>query len=556
LAKNRGDRIAIIPLGGLGEIGKNMMVIAYQNDILVIDAGLAFPEDDMFGVDFVIPDIAYLLENREKVRGILLTHGHEDHIGGLSYILRDLPVPIYATRLTMGLIKEKLQEHGLAPRDGSQEVRPGEAFRLGSFTVEPFRVNHSIPDAVGFAVRTPVGTVVHTGDFKFDQTPVDGQVADFQHIAEIGRRGVLLLLSDSTNAERPGWTGSETQVGKVLDEVIAAAKGRVLVASFASNVHRMQQVINAAHKHGRKLCFVGRSMENVVQVATSLGYLHAPDGTVISVEDIHRFPANQVVIMTTGSQGEPMAALSRMAAQEHRKVEIVPGDTVIIAATPVPGNEKSVARTIDNLYKRGANVVYSSQAGVHVSGHASQEEQKLMLNLIRPKFFIPVHGEFRHLIHHARLAESVGIPKQHILIGENGTVFEVTKESAAITGKVPSGKVLVDGLGVGDVGNIVLRDRKVLAEDGVMVVVVGINRESSTLIAGPDIVSRGFVYVRESDRLIDEAKMRIRETLARADDRTMSDWSSIKGVVRETLSKYLFEKTRRRPMILPIVVEL
>jgi ribonuclease J len=556
LAKDRRDRVAVIPLGGLGEIGKNMMAIVYQNDIVVIDAGLAFPEDDMLGVDFVIPDISYLMDNRDRVQGILLTHGHEDHIGGLSYVLKDLPVPIFATRLTMGLIKEKLAEHGLAPKDGSREIRPGESFRLGPFQVEPFRVNHSIPDAVGFAVRTPVGTIVHTGDFKFDQTPVDGQVADFQHIAEIGRRGVLLLLSDSTNAERPGWTGSEASVGKVLDEVIASAKGRVLVASFASNVHRMQQVINAAHNHNRKVCFVGRSMENVVQVASGLGYLSAPDGTIVSIEDSHRFPANQLVIMTTGSQGEPMAALSRMAAAEHRKMEILAGDTVVIAATPIPGNEKSVARTIDNLYKRGATVVYSSQAGVHVSGHASQEEQKLMLNLIRPKFFIPVHGEFRHLIHHARLAESVGIPKQHILIGENGTVFEVTKDSAAITGKVPAGNVLVDGLGVGDVGNIVLRDRKVLAEDGVMVVVVGINRESQALVAGPDIVSRGFVYVRESDRLIDEAKSRIRDTLARADDRTMSDWSSIKGVVRESLSKFLFEKTRRRPMIRPIVVEL
>jgi ribonuclease J len=556
LPTGKKDKITVIPLGGLGEIGKNMVAIGYQNDIVVVDCGLMFPEDDMLGVDFVIPDITYLLENREKVRGILLTHGHEDHIGGLSYVLKDLPVPIFATRLTMGLIKERLAEHGMAPKEGSQEIRPAESFRLGSFRVEPFRVNHSIPDAVGFALHTPVGTVVHTGDFKFDQTPVDGQVADFQHIAEIGRRGVLLLLSDSTNAERPGWTGSESQVGRVLDEVIAGAKGRVLVASFASNVHRIQQVVMAAHRHGRRIAFVGRSMENTVQVALGLGYLTIPEGVLIGVDEINRLPANQLVIMTTGSQGEPMAALSRMAAEEHKRVQIVPGDTVVIAATPVPGNEKSVARTIDNLYKRGAIVVYSSQAGVHVSGHASQEEQKLMLNLIRPKFFIPIHGEFRHLVHHANLAEKVGIPKHHILIGENGTVFEVGRDSAAITGKVTAGKVLVDGLGVGDVGNIVLRDRKVLAEDGVMVVVVGIHRESAALVAGPDIVSRGFVYVRENDKLIDEAKSRIRDTLRRCDDRTMGDWSSVKGVVRETLSKFLYEKTRRRPMILPIVVEV
>lgn len=546
----------MIPLGGLGEIGKNITAYEFAGEIIVIDCGLAFPEDEMFGVDLVIPDIAYLVEHREQVRGIFLTHGHEDHIGGLPYVLRELNVPIYATKLTLGLIRGKLDEHGIVPHENSREIRPGDTIHAGPFQIEAFRVNHSIPDAVGFAIHSPIGTIVHTGDFKFDQTPVDGEVADFHRLAELGQRGVLALFSDSTNAERPGYTGSERSVGRALDDVIGNAKQRVLVASFASNVHRVQQVCNAAQKHGRKLAVVGRSMENVVRIALDLGYLRIEEGTLIDVDEINRFPANKLVIMTTGSQGEPMAALSRMAASEHKKVEIMPGDTVIIAATPVPGNEKSVSRTINNLYRRGAEVVISSTMGVHVSGHASQEELKLMINLIQPRFFVPVHGEYRHLIHNSRLAESLGVPKSNILIGENGTVFEFTEGTGAVVGKIPSGMVLVDGLGVGDVGNIVLRDRKLLAEDGVIVVVVAIDRDSQLLISGPDIVTRGFVYVRESDRLIEEAKQRIRDALGDLGDRRLGDWSAIKSLVRDTVGRFVFERTRRRPMILPIVMEI
>ena len=549
-------KLHIIPLGGLGEIGKNMTAYEYNGEIIVIDSGLAFPEDEMFGVDLVIPDIAYLLEHREQVRGIFLTHGHEDHIGGLPYILRQLQVPIFATKLTFGLIRGKLDEHGLVPHENSREIRPGDTVRQGPFYVEAFRVNHSIPDAVGFAVHTPIGTIVHTGDFKLDQTPVDGEVADFHRLAELGQKGVLALLSDSTNSERPGYTGSERSVGRVLEEVIGNAKQRVLVASFASNVHRIQQVMDAAHKLGRKVAVVGRSMENVVRISLELGYLKVGEGTLIDVDDINRFPANQIVIMTTGSQGEPMAALSRMATSEHKKVEILPGDTVIIAASPVPGNEKSVSRTINNLYRRGAEVVFSTNMGVHVSGHASQEEIKLMINLTQPRFFVPVHGEYRHLMQNSRLAESLGVPKSNILIGENGVVFEFTEGTAALVGKVNSGMVLVDGLGVGDVGNIVLRDRKLLAEDGVIVVVVAIDRDSQMLISGPDIVSRGFVYVRESDQLIEDAKQKIRDALANADGRRLGDWSAIKSLVRDTVGRFVFERTRRRPMILPIVMEI
>jgi len=550
----RRERLHVIPLGGLGEIGKNMMVYEFQGDMIVVDSGLAFPDDDMFGIDYVIPDISFLLERADKVRGIFVTHGHEDHIGSLPYVLGQLSVPLFTGRLTMGLIAEKLKEHGVATAEGSREIVPGDRIKVGPFTVHPFRVNHSIPDAMGFAIDTPVGTIVHTGDFKFDQTPVDGQVADFSRLSALGDKGVLALFSDSTNAERPGFTGSETQVGRVLHEVIGAAPARVIVASFASNVHRIQQVINASADVGRKVAVLGRSMENVVRVAGELGNLKAPEGTLISIEDINRFTPAQLTIMTTGSQGEPMAALSRMASGEHRKMEIVPGDTVIISATPIPGNERLVGKTINNLYRRGAIVVNSASAGVHVSGHSSQEEQKLMITLVRPKFFVPMHGEYRHLVRHSALAQSVGIPKDNILIGDNGSVFEFSKDEAVISGKVTSGQVFIDGSGVGDVGNIVLRDRKVLAEDGVIVVVLVVDRASNTLIGGPDIVSRGFVYVREADGLLDEARQRIRESLEQADD-GLSDWSNVKGVVRDSLGRFLYERTRRRPMVLPIVVE-
>ncbi len=549
------DRLRVIALGGLGEIGKNMMVYEYQDEMVVIDAGLAFPDDDMFGIDYVIPDISYLVENKDKVRGIFLTHGHEDHIGALPYVLQQLDVPIFTGRLTLGMIKRKLQEHGLAPNKDSKEITPGELIRFKHLGLSAFRVNHSIPDAVGFLIDTPIGRIVHTGDFKFDQTPVDGQVADFFRLTDIGQKGVLALFADSTNAERPGFTGSEKAVGFVLEDVIRAATGRVFVASFASNVHRIQQVISVAAKVGRKVAILGRSMENVVGVAIELGYLQVPEATMIPIDEVSRFTPAQLVILTTGSQGEPMAALSRMASAEHKRIEIVTGDTVIIAATPIPGNERLVGKTINNLYKRGATVVNSAMAGVHVSGHASQEELKLMHTFIRPKFFIPGHGEYRHLIRHRQLAEAMGMPRENILIGDNGSVFEFTKESAEISGRVQAGPVFIDGLGVGDVGHIVLRDRKLLAEDGVIVVVLAIDRNSNQLIGGPDIVSRGFVYVRESDALLDEAKQRIRDGIEQADSQVVGDWSNLKGLVRETLGRFLYEKTRRRPMILPIVVE-
>jgi ribonuclease J len=545
----------LIALGGLGEIGKNMMAVEYSGDIMVIDCGLAFPEEEMLGVDLVLPDITYLLENKSRVRGIVLTHGHEDHIGALPYVLRELDVPVYGTKLTLGLVQGKLTEHGMSLRKGKL-VRPGDSIRVGPFQVEFFRVNHSIPDPVGFAIRTPVGTVVHTGDFKFDHTPVDGEVTQFHKLAELGDEGVLALLSDSTNAERPGYTMSERTVGDTLDEVIATAKGRVIIASFASNVHRLQQAIISASRHGRKVAVVGRSMENVTGVAAELGYLRSPNGTLVEVEELNRFPANRQVILTTGSQGEPMSALTRMAAAEHRRVEIIPGDTVIIAANPIPGNEKLVARTVDNLFRRGADVVYERVSGVHVSGHASQEELKLMLNLIRPRFFVPVHGEYRHLIRHAQLATSLGIPRQNVLVGENGTIFEFTANSGTMAGKVTAGQVMVDGLGVGDVGNIVLRDRKLLAEDGVIIVVLAMGKQSKQLLSGPDLVSRGFVYVREAEKLMDEAKGKVREAVDKCVERKVTDWTSIKGVVRDSLSKFVYDRTKRRPMILPIIMEI
>ncbi|MCY0884427.1 MAG: ribonuclease J [Firmicutes bacterium] len=556
LARPGPGKLQFIPLGGLGEIGKNIAALVYGNDIIVIDCGLAFPEEDMPGIDLVLPDIGYLVEHRDRVRGVFLTHGHEDHIGGIPYFLRQIQVPIYGSRLAMGLVELKLQEHQLTLPERSRAVKPGDVVHAGSFTVEFFRVNHSIPDAMGLIIRTPVGTVVHTGDFKFDYTPVDGNVADLATLAAVGREGVLLLLADSTNAERPGFTPSEKTVGETLERIIAGAEGRVLVASFASQIHRIRQVVESAVRHGRRVAVVGRSMENVVQKAIELGYLDFPPGTWMDVDEIVRLPAHRILILTTGSQGEPMSALTRMSTADHKKVEILPGDTVIISATAIPGNEKNVARTVDNLYRRGAKVFYGPQAGIHVSGHACQEELKLMLTLVRPRFFIPVHGEYRHLVHHANLAKAVGMDPSHVLIGENGAVFELTRDSAAIVGEVPSGKVLVDGFGVGDVGNIVLRDRKQLSNDGILIVVVGMDGQSGLVVSGPDIVSRGFVYVRESEGLLDEARQRVKHTLATLEADNLSEWSMIKSAVRDTLGHFLWEKTKRRPMILPIIMEV
>ena len=548
-------KIQIIPLGGLGEIGKNMTVFRYGDDMILIDAGLMFPEDDMLGIDLVIPDITYLLENKDKLKGIFLTHGHEDHIGALPYVMKQIDVPVYGTALTLGILQGRLKENGVGS-ENLYTIKPGDKITAGAFKMDFIRVNHSIPDAVAIAINTPIGTIIHTGDFKIDHTPVDGQVTEFNKFAEYGDRGVLALLADSTNAERPGFTPSEKMVGKTFDDEFRYAKNRIIVATFSSNVHRIQQVIDAAMKYDRKVAVIGRSMVNVVTIAKELGYLKAPDGEIIDIDETHNYTPDKIVIITTGSQGEPMSALTRMAMSDHKKVDIMPGDTVIISATPIPGNEKLVSRTIDHLYKLGAEVIYEKSNGVHVSGHASQEEIKLMHNLVRPKFFVPVHGEFRHLIKHANIAKSLGMPKENIVIGENGCIIELTKNSIGINGRVPSGKVLVDGLGVGDVGNIVLRDRRQLSQDGIMIVVVTIEKETCRVVSGPDIVSRGFVYVREAEGLMDEARDKVQLALERCEENGVSEWSTIKSTVRDSLGRFLYERTRRRPMILPIIMEI
>ena len=562
--KGQQKKLSIIPLGGLGEIGKNMTAFQYGNDMILVDAGLAFPDDDMLGIDLVIPDTTYLQENKDKFKAIFLTHGHEDHIGALPYIMKDFSVPVYGTPLTLGILAGRLKENGVSDSK-CKVVKPGNSVRAGAFRVEFIRVNHSIPDAVCLAIHTPIGVIVHTGDYKFDQTPVDGQVADYAKLAEIGNKGVLLLLSDSTNIERTGYTPSEKSVGKTLDEQFRLAKNlpdaeydfrRRIVATFSSNVHRIQQVVDAAVMTRRKVAVIGRSMVNVVNISIEMGYLNVPAGVLIDIDEAKNYAPRQIAIITTGSQGEPMSALTRMSNSDHRKVSIMPGDTVIISATPIPGNEKGVARTIDNLYKQGAEVVYGKEQGIHVSGHASQEEIKLMHRLIRPKFFMPVHGEYRHLVKHKKLAMQLGMPKENIVIAENGSVVDVTPNSIGISGKVTAGKVLIDGLGVGDVGNVVLRDRRQLSQDGILIVVVTIDHSNYRIAAGPDIVSRGFVYVRESEELMEGARDRVLSTLDKCRENNITEWSALKSAVRDSLGKYLFEKTRRRPMILPLIMEI
>jgi ribonuclease J len=548
-------KLQIIPLGGLGEIGKNMTVIRYDNQMVIVDAGLAFPDEEMLGIDIVIPDYSYLIENKEMLLGILLTHGHEDHIGALPYLLRDLDVPIFGTRLTLAIIQSKMKEHNLNSIKATV-VQPRDVIKLGVFRIEFIRVNHSIPDAVSIAIHSPLGTIVVTGDFKLDHTPVSGEILDIQKFSELGDKGVLCLLSDSTNVERTGFTPSERLVGQMIDEAFLEAKDRVILASFASNVYRLQQAITAAVKTNRKVAVVGRSMVNIVGIAEELGYLDIPEGTLIDIDEIVSLPGNQACILTTGSQGEPMSALTRMANHDHRHVAIKPGDTVIISASPIPGNEKSVAKTVDQLFKLGANVIYESADGMHVSGHASQEEQKLMLSMVRPKYFMPVHGEYRMLIKHAQLAEELGIPRENIFIAENGGVVEFTRHGASMGGKVTAGKVLIDGLGVGDVGNIVLRDRKQLSQDGILIVVMTISRTSGAIVSGPDVVTRGFVYVRESESMLDEAKQKVRQTMARCRENRITEWAVLKNQIRDALSKQFYEKTRRRPMILPIIQEV
>ena len=551
LAKG-AQKLQIIPLGGLGEIGKNMTVIRVDDEILVIDAGLMFPDEDMLGIDLVI---SYLIENKDKIKAIVLTHGHEDHIGALPYVLKKINVPVYGTRLTLGILEGRLKENGV-DSSNLHSVMQGDIINVGCFSVGFIRVNHSIPDAVGLSIKTPVGMIVHTGDFKLDYTPIDGKMTDFRRFSDLGNRGVLVLMADSTNSEREGHTPSERTVGAAFDRAFHNARGRIIVATFSSNVHRIQQVIDTAVRYKRHVAVLGRSMVNVVNISLELGYITAPEGTIVDIDEIHNYRMEQMVIITTGSQGEPMSALTRMSMSDHRKVGIVPGDTVIISATPIPGNEKLVSKTIDNLMKLGANVIYGRNQGIHVSGHASREELKLMHNLVRPKFFIPVHGEYHHLVQHARLARELGMPKENIFISENGQILEFTRDKGQVAGKVTAGMVMVDGLGVGDVGNIVLRDRRQLSQDGILIVVVTMNKQTHRVVSGPDIVSRGFVYVRESEALMDEATARVQQALDRCEDEKVKEWAAIKSNVRDALGRYLFEKTRRRPMILPIIMEV
>lgn len=549
-------KLKVIPLGGLMEIGKNITVIEYGDDIIVIDCGLAFPEDEMLGIDLVIPDVTYLIKNREKVRGIVLTHGHEDHIGALPYVLRDLKVPVYGTKLTLGLLQYKLEEHGMANDIHMQVIIQGGSIKLGAFEIDFIRTTHSIADSVALAIHTPIGVIVHTGDFKIDFTPIEGEPLDFAKFAELGKKGVLLLMSDSTNVEREGYTMSERTVGDSFEDIFINAKRRILVATFASNIHRVQQVINSAVKYGRKVAVCGRSMVNVVSVALALGYMNIPEGVLIDIDQIDSYPDEKLVIITTGSQGEPMSALARIAASEHKKVEIAPGDLVVISASPIPGNEKTVSKVINELFKKGAEVIYEALADVHVSGHACQEELKLIYCLVKPKFFMPVHGEYRHLRQHANLAKKLGMPNENIFIMDIGKILELTEDSAKMNGTVPSGRILVDGLGIGDVGNIVLRDRKHLSQDGLIVVVITIEKESGNTIAGPDVISRGFVYVRESEDLMGQIREVCRQSLSKCDNKRKNDWSSKKNLIKEDLRDFLYEKTKRRPMILPIIMEI
>lgn len=551
---NNGSRLKIIPLGGLEQIGMNITAFEYEDSIIVVDCGLSFPADDMLGIDLVIPDVTYLKENIDKVKGFMITHGHEDHIGALPYALKELNIPIYATKLTMGIIENKLKEHNLMKCTKRKVVKFGQSINLGQLRIEFIKTNHSIVDAAALAIYSPAGTVVHTGDFKVDYTPVFGDSIDLQRFAEIGKKGVLALMCDSTNAERPGFTASERTVGKTFDTIFAEHKDtRILIATFASNVDRVQQIINSAYKYGRKVVVEGRSMVNIIETATNLGYLDIPDNTLIDIEQLKNFPDEKTCIITTGSQGESMAALSRMASNIHRKISIGPRDTVIFSSHPIPGNEKAVTNVINELFRKGADVIFQD---VHVSGHACQEEIKLLYSLVQPKYAIPVHGEFKHLKAQAKLAMDLGMPKEDVFILSSGDVLELDSESAKVTGRVPVGAILVDGLGVGDVGNIVLRDRQHLAEDGILIVVLGLDCASGELVSGPEIVSRGFVYVRESDELMEEARLLMYDVIVKCLDKGVSDWGRLKSNIKDNLSEYVWKKTKRRPMILPIIMEL
>jgi ribonuclease J len=554
--KNNSKVLQLIPLGGVNEIGKNMFVIKYGNECIIIDAGLKFPDEAMLGVDIVIPDITYLLESQLDILGIILTHGHEDHIGAIPYIIEDLDVPIYGTRLTLGLLQAKLREHP-AKNIILNEINPENELILSeNFKLEFFRTNHSIPDSVGVAIETPVGTVVHTSDFKFDQTPVDGRITDYYKLAELGKKGVIAAFVDSTNADRPGYTLSEKKVGESIDEIFRLSHSRIILATFASNIHRIQQVVDAAIRYDRKIGVVGRSIVNSVDIATELGYLKIPDGMIVDTDKIKHVPHEKMAVITTGSQGEPMSALTRISQSEHRQVEIFPGDTVIIAANPIPGNEKLVSRTVNNLFQLKADVIYRPISGVHVSGHGSEEEIKLMLNLLRPDYLIPVHGEYRQQAYCSKIAQKLGIPEENIFLAKPGHVMEFADGKGRQAGSVPAGRVLVDGFGVGDVGEVVIRDRKVLADDGIVIVVLAMDPVSKKLLVGPEIVTRGFVYVRESIDLIEDAKIALTKAIDKINIDQMQEWNKIKSKIRDSASSFFYEQTGRRPMIMPIIIDV
>ncbi|WP_434303554.1 ribonuclease J [Clostridium botulinum] len=550
------DSIKVIPLGGLGEIGKNITAFEYENEIVIIDCGISFPDEEMYGVDLVIPDITYLLNNKDKVKAIFLTHGHEDHIGSLPYILQQLNRPVYGTALTLGIVENKLREHNMLSDCELNKVEAGDIVELKNLKVEFIRNTHSIADSCSIAIHTPVGVILHTGDFKIDYTPIDGLVMDFHRIAELGKKGVLLLMADSTNVQRKGHTISEKSIGETLTKIFSNAEGRVIVATFASNIHRMQQIVDASIEYGRKVAFSGRSMENISKVAMDLGYLHIPETYLITVDEMKNYPNEQITIITTGSQGEPMAALARIAYSNHRKIAIEPKDLFIISASPIPGNEKLISRVINELFKKGADVIYEALEEVHVSGHAYEEELKLIHILVHPKYFMPVHGEYRHLKRHVDLAMELGMERENIFSLETGQVLEISHEEAKVSGKVRTGSIFVDGIGVGDVGNIVLRDRRYLAQDGMLTIVVTLEKESYSVIAGPDVITRGFIYVKESEALINEVKEIVKEELENCLENKIIEWYVLKSNIKKSVEKYLYEKTKRRPIVLPIIMEI